>query len=108
MGELVSGWCITILEQAKLFADFEPGCRLSESEAEKRAEESADNLPKIHLTRRNLEALRISQAKQREGTKNQLYKWVHRKFITYCSQTGLYIMKTQEYLTGTPEAKEKK
>ena len=31
----------------------------------------------------------------------------YRKFITYSNQTGLYT-KTQEYLTGTPEAKEKK
>ena len=46
-----------------------------------------------------LEALRISLGKSKEGTKNQLYKWVHRKFITYSAQTGLY-SKTQEYLKG--------
>ena len=46
-----------------------------------------------------LKALRISLGKSKEGTKNQLYKWVHRKFITYSAQTGLY-SKTQEYLKG--------
>ena len=39
-------------------------------------------------------------------TRHQIDVWKNRKFITYCSQTGLYT-KTQEYLTGTPAAKVK-
>ena len=50
--------------------------------------------------------LRISLGKTKEGTKGQIRKWVFRKFITYCSQTGLYT-KTQEYLTGAPDGKVK-
>lgn len=46
-----------------------------------------------------LEALRVSLGKSREGTRGQLHVWTHRKFITYSAQTGLY-SKTQEYLTG--------
>ena len=46
-----------------------------------------------------LEALRVSLDKSKEGTGNQLRKWVHRKFITYSNQTGLYT-KTEEYLKG--------
>ena len=46
-----------------------------------------------------LEALRVSLGKSREGTRGQLHVWKNRNFITYSAQTGLY-SKTQEYLTG--------
>lgn len=57
-----------------------------------------DDLPDS-FNEAQLEALRISVGKEKEGTKNQLYKWVYRRFVTYSAQTGLYT-KTQEYLTG--------
>lgn len=44
-----------------------------------------------------LEALRTQLGKNKEGTKAQLRQWVHRKFITYSNQTGLYT-KTEDYL----------
>ena len=76
------------------------------SEGERRGPKNLlDNLPNP-FNEAQLEALRISQGKTKEGTKNQLYKWVHRKFITYCNQTGLYT-KTQEYLMGAPGEKVK-
>ena len=46
-----------------------------------------------------LEALRVSVNKSKEGTMNQLRVWMHRGFITYSNQTGLYT-KTDEYLKG--------
>ena len=46
-----------------------------------------------------LEALRISLGKTKEGTKSQLRKWAYRKFVVYSEQTGLYT-KTQKYLLG--------
>ena len=74
------------------------------SEAQRRGPKNLlDDLPNS-FNEAQLEALRISLGKTKEGTKNQLYKWVFRHFITYSNQTGLYT-KTQEYLTGTPEAK---
>ena len=57
-----------------------------------------DDLPES-FNEAQLEALRLSLGKDKDGTKNQLYKWTHRNFITYSAQTGLY-SKTQEYLTG--------
>ena len=53
-----------------------------------------------------LEALRLSLGKSKEGTKHQLNVWKNRKFITYSAQTGLYT-KTREYLTGMPAGKDK-
>jgi hypothetical protein len=44
-----------------------------------------------------LEALRVEIGKNKEGTNAQLRQWLHRKFITYSAETGLYT-KTEEYL----------
>ena len=44
-----------------------------------------------------LEALRLSLGKSKEGTKHQLNVWKNRCFITYSEQTGLYT-KTEQYL----------
>jgi hypothetical protein len=55
-----------------------------------------DSLPNS-FNEAQLEALRTSLGKSVEGTKNQLYQWVFRKFITYSAETGLYT-KTDEYL----------
>ena len=57
-----------------------------------------DGLP-LSFNVAQLEALRLSLGKNKEGAKNQLYKWTFRKFVTYSAQTGLYT-KTQEYLQG--------
>jgi len=57
-----------------------------------------DDLPNT-FNEAQLAALRVSLDKSKEGTGNQLRKWVHRKFITYSNQTGLYT-KTEEYLKG--------
>ena len=58
-----------------------------------------DDLPNT-FNEAQLEALRVSLDKSKDGTGNQLRKWVHRKFITYSNQTGLYT-KTEEYLKGS-------
>ena len=107
MGELVE-WLVyhDLWSKAQLFSDLLNQDADSVSEAQRRGPKNLlDNLPNP-FNEAQLEALRISQGKTKEGTKNQLYKWVHRKFITYCSQTGLYT-KTQEYLTGMPAEKDK-
>ena len=98
MGELVE-WLVyhDLWSKAQLFADLLNQDADSVSEAQRRGPKNLlDNLPNP-FNEAQLEALRISQGKTKEGTKNQLYKWVYRKFITYCNQTGLYT-KTQEYL----------
>jgi hypothetical protein len=55
-----------------------------------------DDLPDT-FNKAQLEALRESENKPIEGASNQLRKWLHRKFIDYCTQTGIYT-KTEEYL----------
>ena len=55
-----------------------------------------DSLPNS-FNEQQLEALRVELGKSKDGTKNQLYKWTHREFITFSNQTGLYT-KTEKYL----------
>lgn len=47
-----------------------------------------------------LEALRVSTGKPKEGTKRQLNVWKHRGFIACASETGVY-SKTESYLNRT-------
>ena len=49
------------------------------------------------FSEQQLEALRESVGKSKEGTRHQLNVWKNRGFITYSNQTGLYT-KTEEYL----------
>ena len=48
-----------------------------------------------------LENIRTTLGKSQDA-KNQLKQWLHRKFITYSAQTGLYT-KTEEYLRKHPQ-----
>lgn len=53
-----------------------------------------------------LEALRVSVNKPKEGTKRQLRVWMSRGFVSYSAETGLYA-KTASYLGGS-KLKDKK
>lgn len=104
IGEMVE-WLVyhDIWSKIQVFADMlniEAG---TPSEALRRGPKNLlDQLPNS-FNEAQLEALRIELGKSKEGTKNQLYKWVFRKFITFSSQTGLYT-KTDEYLKGNEKA----
>ena len=62
-----------------------------------------DTLPDT-FSEAQLAALRTNSNKSAEGTKNQLYQWVFRKFITYDEQTGMYT-KTEKYQKGVENGK---
>lgn len=51
------------------------------------------------FSEQQLENLRISLGKSKDGTKHQISVWVNRNFVAYSNQTGLY-SKTEEYLKG--------
>ena len=88
-----------IWSKMQIFADLLSEDADAVSEAVRRGPKNLlDDLP-TSFNAAQLEALRLSLGKSKEGTKNQLYKWTFRKFITYSAQTGLYT-KTQEYLMG--------
>ena len=104
MGDLVE-WLAyhDIWSKMQIFADLLGKDADTMSEAQRRGPKNLlDNLPNT-FNESQLEALRENLGKSKEGTKNQLYKWVFRKFITYSKQTGLYT-KTEEYLLGSKNA----
>ncbi len=98
MGEMVE-WLVyhDIWSKMQIFADLLKGGDISTSEVSKAGPKNMlEDLPDT-FNEAQLEALRTSLGKSAEGTKNQLYKWVFRKFITYSAETGLYT-KTEKYL----------
>ena len=98
MGELVE-WLVyhDLWSKMAIFADMLGKDTFTMSETQRRGPKNMlDSLPDT-FNEAQLEALRTSLDKSKEGTKGQLAKWVFRKFITYSNQTGLYT-KTEEYL----------
>ena len=101
MGEVVE-WLVyhDLWSKMILFADMLGKDTYLMSETQRRGPKNMlDSLPNT-FNEAQLEALRVSLEKSKEGTKGQLAKWVFRKFITYSHQTGLYT-KTEEYLNGS-------
>ena len=100
MGELVE-WLVyhDIWSKMAIFADTLKDGDISISEVVKTGPKNMlDSLPDSFNTSQ-LEAIRVEVGKNKEGTNAQLRQWLHRKFITYSNQTGLYT-KTDEYLKG--------
>lgn len=100
IGEIVE-WLVyhDIWSKMQIFADMLNKDADTMSEINRRGPKNLlDDLPNS-FSATQLEALRISLGKTKDGTKNQLYKWVFRKFVTYSTQTGMYT-KTKEYLKG--------
>ena len=98
MGDLVE-WLVyhDLWSKMHLFADMFNQATDQVSEAQRRGPKNMlDGLPDT-FNEAQLEALRTTLGKSPDGTKGQLSLWVHRKFIEYSAQTGLYT-KTDEYL----------
>ena len=98
MGELVE-WLVyhDLWSKIAVFADMLKDGDTSLSEVVKTGPKNMlDNLPDS-FNEAQLEALRVSVDKPKDGTKRQLRVWKNRKFITYSELTGLYT-KTEEYL----------
>lgn len=101
MSELVE-WLVyhDIWSKMAVFADMLKDGETCISEVVKTGPKNMlDSLPET-FNEAQLEALRIELGKNKEGTNAQLRQWMHRKFITYSNQTGLYT-KTEEYLKGS-------
>ena len=98
MGDLVE-WMVyhDLWSKMQLFADMLGKSTDTISEAQRSGPKNMlDDLPDtFNVTQ--LEALRLSLGKSKEGTDAQLRKWHSRKFITFSEETGLYT-KTAEYL----------
>lgn len=98
MGELVE-WLVyhDLWSKMQIFADMLKDGDVSTTETSKSGPKNMLDSLSDTFNEAQLEALRAELGKNKEGTKAQLRQWMHRKFIEYSSQTGLYT-KTKEYL----------
>ena len=98
MGELVK-WLVyhDLWSKMQIFADMLKDGDVSTTETSKSGPKNMLDSLSDTFNEAQLEALRAELGKNKEGTKAQLRQWMHRKFIEYSSQTGLY-SKTDEYL----------
>ena len=88
-----------IWSKMQIFADLLNGGDTSTTEASKTGPKNMlDNL-RDTFNEAELEALRVSIEKPKDGTNRQLRVWMSRGFITYSAETGLYT-KTEKYLKG--------
>lgn len=108
IGEMVEWFCYYDLwSKVKVFGDmFGQGGMPTEQERQGGVKNMLENLPET-FSEQQLEALRLSVGKDKDGTKHQLRVWKNRRFVTYSAQTGLY-NKTEEYLTGMPTSRKKR
>ncbi|MBO4443183.1 MAG: hypothetical protein J5814_00215 [Bacteroidaceae bacterium] len=107
IGEYMRWFCYYDLwSKVRVFGDmFKSGDVASEGGHKTGPQNMLDGLPDT-FNEAQLGALRLQMGKDLEGTKNQLYKWVFRKFVTYDPLTGLYT-KTDKYRKGAPAPKGK-
>ncbi|WP_155950156.1 hypothetical protein [Prevotella sp. P6B4] len=98
MSELVE-WLVyhDLWSKMQIFADMLKENDHGASETAKTGPQNMLDLLPDTFNQAQLEALRVSMDKSKDGTKVQIRQWLHRKFIEYCAQTGLYT-KTEEYL----------
>ena len=100
MGDVVE-WLVyhDIWSKMQIFSDLLNQDADQMSEAQRRGPKNMlDDLPET-FNEAQLEALRTQLGKSKDGTKNQIYQWLFRKFITYSEEKGLYT-KTNDYLKG--------
>ena len=100
MGELVE-WLVyhDLWSKTQVFADLLGKDADVVNEAQRRGPRNMLQQLPDSFNEAQLQALRTQLGKTTEGTKAQLNNWVHRKFIEYSAQTGLY-SKTEAYLKG--------
>ncbi|SFB98441.1 hypothetical protein SAMN04488494_0901 [Xylanibacter ruminicola] len=103
MGDLVE-WLVyhDLWSKLQIFADMLKENDYGASETAKTGPQNMLDLLPDTFNQAQLEALRTSMDKTIEGTKAQLRQWLHRKFIEYCTQTGIYT-KTELYLKGVKD-----
>ena len=98
IGEYMAWFCYYDLwSKVRVFGDmFKLGDAQSDGEQKSGPKNMLDSLD-TSFNEPQLEALRLSLGKSKEGTRHQLNVWKNRRFITYNELTGLYT-KTEEYL----------
>ena len=98
IGDMVE-WLVyhDLWSKMQIFADLLGQDVVLTTEVQRRGPKNMlDSLPNS-FNEAQLEALRVSLGKNKDGANAQLRKWLFRKFITFSDETGLYT-KTKEYM----------
>lgn len=100
IGEWMVYFCYYDLwSRLQVFDQMISPCDVQAEETRKRGQVNMlESLPNP-FSEQQLENLRISLGKSKEGTKHQISVWSNRGFIEYSCQTGMYT-KTELYLKG--------
>ncbi len=98
IGEFMVWFCYYDLwSKVQVFGDLFNGVEVLSDDGQKRGPKNMlDDLDKT-FSEQQLEALRLSLGKSKEGTSHLLSTWKYRGFVTFDNQTGMYT-KTEEYL----------
>lgn len=100
IGDFVEWFCYYDLwSKVKVFGDMFKESDMANVDNQKNGPKNMLEDLDETFNEQQLEALRLSIGKTKEGTKRQLRVWKARKFVTYSAQTGMYT-KTKEYLKG--------
>ena len=98
IGEYMIWFCyFDLWSKVMVFGDMFKGGDIQSEDTQKSGPKNMLDSLSPTFNEQQLEALRMSLGKSKEGTKHQLRVWKFRKFITYSDETGLYT-KTDEYL----------
>ena len=100
IGEFVVWFCYYDLwSKVRVFGDMFKGGDAPSEEIQKSGPRNMLERLTDTFGEAQLEALRLSLGKSKEGTRHQLSVWKDRGFIAYSCQTGMY-SKTEAYLKG--------
>ncbi|MBR5699150.1 MAG: hypothetical protein IKX44_11115, partial [Prevotella sp.] len=104
IGEFMIWFCYYDLwSKVKVFGDMFKGGEAQQEETQKRGPKNfLQELPDS-FSEQQLEALRVSMGKAKEGTRHQISVWTNRGLIEL-SEQGLY-SKTDKYLKASPKIK---
>lgn len=98
IGEFMVYFCYYDLwSKLRVFSDMLALGEPMQEEAQKRGPKNfLQDLPNS-FNEAQLEALRVSHGKSKDGARHQISVWCNRGFIEYSTQTGLYTKKTDRY-----------
>ena len=100
IGDFMIWFCYYDLwSKVRVFSDLIKGCDTRMDEMQRGGPKNMLDSLEDSFSEAQLETLRQSLDKSKEGTRHQLNVWKNRGFITYSNQTGLY-SKTEAYLKG--------
>lgn len=101
IGEYVIWFCyFDLWSKMKVFGDMFKGVDNQSDDSQKSGPKNMLDSLSDTFNENQLEALRESLNKSKQGTRHQLNVWKNRGFIEYSAQTGLYT-KTEKYLNGS-------